>query len=337
MSEGVSVRRREFLVIFCCGALVRAQVARAQRPVVPVVGFLNMESPEGLTYLVAAFRQGLKEAGYVEGQNVAVEYRWAEGKVDRLQTLLDDLVQRRVAVIAAGGGGPARRAAKEATTTIPIVFVSGGDPVDEGLVASLNRPGRNITGVSFLTAALEAKRLGLLHEAVPTADPIGVLVNPTSTTTGARQDMTRQDIEAAAHALGRHIEFLNASSEREIERAFMSLSQLHAHALLVTGDALFNAQRKQLVDLAARYAVPAIYEVREFAEVGGLMSYGTSVSEGYRLMGVYVGKILQGAKPADLPVLQSPKFELVINLKTAKALRLTIPQSLLLRADEVIR
>jgi putative ABC transport system substrate-binding protein len=325
------VSRRAFIVIFCCAA-VWGQVLHAQRPAAPVVGFLNMESYEGLQYLVAAFRQGLAQTGYVEGQNMAIEYRWAEGQANRLPTLVEDLVRRQVAVIAVGGGGPARRAVKEATATIPIVFISGGDPVAEGLVASLNRPGRNVTGVSFLTAALEAKRLGLLHEAVPTADRVAVLMNPTSTSAA-----TRQDIEAAARALGLQVQLLNASNERDIDRAFASLSQLRAQTLLVTGDALFNEQRKQLVDLASRHVVPAIYELREFVEAGGLMSYGTSVSEGYRQMGVYVGKILQGAKPADLPVLQSTKFELVINLKTARALGLAIPQPLLLRADEVIQ
>ena len=319
------------MVVFGYAAVVWPQVAHAQRPAVPVIGFLNMESYEGLQYIVAAFRQGLRATGYVEGQNVTIEYRWAEGQVQQLPTLVEDLVRHQVTVIAVGGGGPARRAVKEATPTIPIVFVSGGDAVAHGLVASLNRPGRNVTGVSFLTAALEAKRLGLLHEAVPTADPIVVLVNPTTS------NRTQQDVQTAARAFGVQMLLLNASNEDEINRTFASRSQLHARALLVTGDALFDQQRKQLVDLAARYATPAIYELREFVEAGGLMSYGTSVSEGYRQMGVYVGKILQGAKPADLPVLEPTKFELVINLKTAKALGLTVPQSLLLRADEVVQ
>jgi putative tryptophan/tyrosine transport system substrate-binding protein len=313
-------------------SIILPLAARAQQPATPVVGFLSTASSDTYAYLVAAFRQGLKEIGYIEGQNVAIEYRWAEGRYDRLPALATELVHRQVAVIAASGGMNTARATKAATETIPIVFVTGGDPVKEGLVASLNRPGGNVTGVNMLTTALDAKRLELLHEVVPTALIIAVLVNPTNVQAGTQS----RDVQTAARATSRQVHILNASSEREIDRAFAALAQIHAGALLVASDPFFNTRHEQLVELAARYAIPAIYEWREFAVAGGLTSYGTSLPDAYRQMGIYVGRTLNGAKPADMPVIQPTKFEFVINLKTAKALGLTIPPSVLLRADERI-
>jgi putative ABC transport system substrate-binding protein len=298
-----------------------------------VIGFLGTESSEGFAYLVTAFHQGLKEMGYVEGENVAIDYRWAEGHYERLPALVANLVQRPVAVIAVGGGPEPARAAVAATATIPIVFVTGGDPVKQGIVASLNRPQRNITGISLLTTGLDPKRLGLLHEAVPAAFAIAVLVNPT--TLSAEAELI--DVKAAAGTMGLQIHVLKASSEREIDAAFAGLSRLRVGALLVATERLFNSRRQQLVELAARNAIPSIYDNRETVAAGGLMSYGSSIADGYRQMGLYIGRILKRAKPADLPVLQPTKFELAINLKTAKTLGLTVPQSLLLRADEVIQ
>jgi putative ABC transport system substrate-binding protein len=298
-----------------------------------VIGFLSTGSSDTFAYLVAAFRQGLKETGYIEGQNVAIEYRWAEGNYDRLPALATDLAHRQVAVIAASGGNNSAHAAKAATTVLPIVFLLGGDPVKDGLVPSLSRPGGNVTGVNVLTTALDAKRLELLHEVVPTAVVIAVLVNPT----GVAADIESKEVRAAARAMGRQVHILNASSEREIDMAFTALAPMHAGALLVAADAYFTTRREQLVELAARYAIPAIYGWREFAAAGGLTSYGTSLIDAYRQIGIYVGRILKDAKPADLPVMQASKFEFVINLKTAKALGLTIPQSVLLRADELIQ
>ena len=324
--------RRAFFKTMAAGLLSVRCLARAQRPSMPVIGFLGSESAEGFAYLVTAFRQGLKEMGYVEGENVAIEYRWAEGHYERLPALATSLVQRPMAVIAAGGGSEPVRAAVAATTTVPIVFVTGGDPVKAGIVASLNRPGGNVTGVTLLTTGLDPKRLGLLHEAVPAAVAIAILVNPSTVSTEAGLI----DMKAAARTMGLQVNVFNASSEREIDAAFAALSRLRVGALLVATERLFNSRRQQLVELAARNAIPAMYDNRESAAAGGLMSYGSSITDGYRQMGVYVGRILKGAKPADLPVLQPTKFELVINLKTAKALGLTIPQSLLLRADEVI-
>ena len=325
--------RRVFICRVAGGLLAASLGARAQNSPIPVIGFINSISPEGGAYLAAAFRQGLEETGYVDGRSVAIEYRWAEGHHDRLPAMANELVQRRVALIAVGGGGGARPAAKAATATIPIVFVTGGDPVKEGIVASLNRPGGNITGVAVPTTVLDAKRLELLNQLVPSSVAIAVLVNPT---TGGYETHVK-DLHAAARTMGRKIHVLNASSEREIDVAFASLSQLRAGGLLVGADPLFNSQRRQLVELTARQRIPAIFEWSEFVAAGGLMSYGSNIANGYREMGVYAGRILKGAKPADLPVLQAAKFELVVNMKTAKALGLTIPQSLLLRADEVIQ
>ena len=305
---------------------------RAQQPATPVIGFLNNLSPGAIAHPMAAFREGLKEAGYLEGHNLAIEYRWAESHNDRLPELAADLVRRQVSVIVATGGGASALAAKAATTTIPIVFSSATDPVELGLVASLNRPGGNATGIHVMTNSLETKRLGLLHELVPNAATIAVLVNPG--TPGADSQLT--EAETAAHAVARKIQILKADSEPELDKAFATLAKARAEALLVAADPFFNAHRQQIVALAARYAIPAIYEFREFAAAGGLMSYGISLADAYRQIGLYTGKILQGAKPADLPVTQPIKFELVINLKAAKALGITVPPTLLARADEVI-
>jgi putative ABC transport system substrate-binding protein len=323
------MRRRE-LMLLLGGALTTARVLRAQQKAMPVIGYLNSASPGPNAPFVPEFHQGLSEAGYVEGQNVAIEYRWAEGDYDRLAALAADLVHRNVDVIAALGL-PSALAAKSATSTIPIVF-SVGDPVERGLVASLARPGGNLTGVSLINVQLMPKRLELLSELVPQAGVIALFVNPNN----ANTERTVRDVEEAARAKGVQLNILKAGSENEIDAAFASLVQLHAGALVVQADPFFISRRDQLVALASRHAVPAIYALREFAAAGGLISYGTSFTAAFRLVGIYVGKILKGAKPADLPVQQPTTFELVINLKTAKALGLTIPQSLLARADEVI-
>jgi putative ABC transport system substrate-binding protein len=323
--------RAALTVILVTGLLAAPFAARAQQRAMPVIGFLSPGSPATFAPFVAAFHRGLNETGYVEGKNVAIEYRWAEGRVDRLPALATDLVGRKVDVILAGGP-PAAWAAKNATSTIPIVFHSGSDPVADGLVASLGRPGGNLTGVNFLTVEVTAKRLELLSELVPQAKAIVLLVSPNDSNP---KPMIR-GAQEAARAKGVQLHVLKAGTEGEIAAAFTSLVQLRAGALVVPTDPFFNSQREQLVTLAARHAVPAIYSLREFAASGGLISYGASLPGVYRQDGIYVGKILKGAKPADLPVEQPTKFELVINLKAAKALGLTIPQSLLLRADQVI-
>jgi putative tryptophan/tyrosine transport system substrate-binding protein len=322
------MQRRAFIAALA-GAAVWPLAARTQQPPIPVIGLLNSLSadwPFGV-----AFRQGLKEMGYVEGQNVVIEYRWAEGHYDRLPELAADLVRRQVAVIAATGGDPSALAAKAATTTIPIVFNVAEDPVKAGLVTSLNRPGGNMTGVSLLTGALEGK-LELLHELVPGAAVIAVLLNPNFMEAGTQSRI----VDTAARTLNRQIQILNVSNDRDIDVAFTGMDQQRAGALLVASDPFFFIRREQLVALAARHAVPTIYFVREFVMAGGLMSYGTNFADLYRQLGVYAGRILKGEKPADLPIVQPTKFELVINLKTAKALGLEVPQSLLARADEVI-
>jgi putative tryptophan/tyrosine transport system substrate-binding protein len=306
-------------------------VARAQQKAMPVIGLLSTSSPDTVGPIIAPFYQGLSEAGFTEGQNVAIEYRWAEGRYDRLPALAADLVGRKVDVIVTGGGAPSTLAAKSATSTIPITFVAA-DPVGDGLVASLARPGGNITGVSLMAVELTPKRLELLSQLVPQAGTVFLLVNQDN----ANAQRVIKDAEEAARAKGVRLTILKAGTEREIDAAFATLVQLHAGALIVQADPYFTTRRDQLVALAGRHAVPAIYYIREFADFGGLISYGSSISGAFRQIGTYVGKILNGAKPADLPVQQPTKFELVINLKTAAALGLTIPSMILARADEVI-
>jgi putative tryptophan/tyrosine transport system substrate-binding protein len=298
----------------------------------PVLGYLSLASPGPFAHLVAAFSDGLKEIGYVGGQNVAIEYRWAEGQYERLPALSADLVRRQVTVIVATGGSVVGLVAKAATGTIPIVISSGGDPVKLGLVASLSRPGGNVTGVHLFLSLLDPKKLGLLRELVPQASVIAVLLNPNAADIQARL----ADVHEAAHAARQQIHVLHASTERELDTAFATLSQVQAGALVVGADAFFNSRRDHVVALAARHAIPAIYEGRDYAVAGGLASYGTSLADGYRQVGIYTGRILKGEKPADLPVVQSTRFELVINLKTANALGLTVPDKLLVAADEVI-
>jgi putative ABC transport system substrate-binding protein len=325
------MRRRDFTAGM--GALVSwPLVARAQQLPMPVIGFLNGASPLTWAPFVGAFRNGLKEAGYVEGQNVAVEYVWADGKTGPLPKIAADLVTRQPAVIVAGGGDQAVIAAKTATTTIPIVFISGSDPVKIGFVASLNRPGGNLTGITQFTAALEPKRLELLRETVPNAALIAMLVNPDYPASQSQVS----EVQSAAIALGQKIAIQSANSESGIDVAIADLVQKRVDALLVGSDPFFTAQRERLVRLAARHRLPTIYQWREFAVIGGLMSYGTDLTDSYRLLGSYAARVLKGTNPADLPVQQSTKVGLVVNLKTAKALDLTFPTSLLGRADEVI-
>jgi putative tryptophan/tyrosine transport system substrate-binding protein len=326
------MNRRDLIILLGGAAVGCPLVSRAQQKAMPVIGFLSGASPGPYAPFVAAFRQGLSDTGYVEGQNVAIEYRWSEGHYDRLPALAADLVAGKVDLISASGGMVSVRAAKSATLTIPIVFTSGDDAVATGLVASLARPGGNLTGVSFLTVELNPKRLELLSELVPEARVIALLVNPNN----SNADRSMRDVQEAARAKGVQLPILKAGSESEIDAAFTTLTQLQAGALVVGSDAFLNSQSKQLVALTSRHAVPAIYEGRESAVAGGLISYGTSITSVYRQLGIYAGKVLKGAKPADLPVQQPTTFELVINLKTAQTLGLTVPQSLLARADEVI-
>jgi putative tryptophan/tyrosine transport system substrate-binding protein len=324
------VKRREFITLLG-GAAAWPLAARAQQPAMPVIGFLDPRSPDGMTERLRGFRQGLKDTGYVDGENVAIEYRWAEGQNDRLPALADELVRRRIAVIAAFGI-VAANAAKAATTTIPIVFAVAVDPVRLDLVASLNRPGGNLTGFNILTTELVTKRLELLHELVPGAVRVAVLVDPAYPDT----EVMVRDLAAAARAMGLQIQVFNATNGREINEAFASFVRERPDALFVGGEPFLNSRRVQLVNLASRHAIPATYALRDYAEVGGLMSYGPNIADAFRQAGVYAGRILKGAKPADLPVVQASKFELVINAETARLLGLTVPDKLLARADEVI-
>jgi putative tryptophan/tyrosine transport system substrate-binding protein len=325
------MKRRGFITLLGGAAAAWSLAARAQQAAVPVVGFVGSTSPGSLRDAVAAFHRGLTETGYVEGQNVAIEYRWAEGQYDRLPGLAADLVHRQVAVIAAIDGLPSALAAKAATATIPIVFFTGGDPVQLGLVASMRRPDRNLTGVTTLNVEIGAKRLELLHELVP-ANVIVLLVNPTNALTEANTT----NLQAAAHALGLQLHVLNASTERDFDAVFAGLIQLRAGGLVIAPDAFFISRSEQLATLALRHAVPAIFQYREFAAAGGLISYGGSRTDAYRQVGVYTGRVLKGAKPSELPVQQVTKVELFLNLKTAKALGITVPLPLSGRADEVI-
>jgi putative ABC transport system substrate-binding protein len=325
------MKRRQFISLLGSAAVTWPLVARALQPIMPVVGFMNLGTPNGTKDLQVAFRQGLSEAGYIEDRNVTIEYRLAEGHDDRLPALAADLVRRRVSVIAATST-PAALAAKAATAAIPIVFETAGDPIKLGLVASLNRPGGNVTGVTQLSSELVSKRLGLLHDLIPKITIIGLLVNPTD----PRTETQTRDTQEAAQALGLQIHLLYASTEAEISSAFAALSQLQGGALLVGTGEFFLRRREQFAALAAQQGMPAIYQYRENAAAGGLISYGTSLTDSYRLTGIYTGRVLKGEKPAELPVMRPTKFELVINLKTARALGLTIPPGILAIADEVI-
>jgi len=329
------MRRRQFLAVLWGAAAPWPFVARAQPrdPTHPrIIGLLHSTSLDYFAKFQSSVEQGLSEAGWTEGKNVQIEYRWAEGKPDRLPALAADLVSREVAVIFAVGGSAPAQAAKAATSTIPIVFISAADPIKAGLVASLNRPGGNVTGVSLIGSALEAKRLGLLNQIAPNASPIGVLANPNY----PDFDVERRELQNAAGALKRTIVFANASSPQEIDTAFAALARQHAGVLIVAQDILFNSRNEQITALAARYGLPAIYNQREYPAVGGLISYGPHFADGYRQAGVYLGRVLKGEKPGDLPVQQPTRFEMVVNMKAAKALGLTVPATLLATADEVI-
>jgi ABC-type uncharacterized transport system substrate-binding protein len=327
------MRRREFITLIGGASAAWPLGARAQQPAMPVIGFLDSRSPDALTDRLRGFRQGLKDIGYVEGENVTIDYSWAEGQFDRLPVLATELVRRQVAVIATSGGAAPAFAAKAATATIPIVFLTAEDPVRRGLVASLARPGGNLTGINFLNLEVASKQLELLRELVPGATRVAVLVNPAH---AMNAEITLRDVEVAARTMRLQIQVLNASTSREIDAAFATFVRERPDALFVGGDPFFNSRRLQLSLLAMRHAVPATYSGREYAEVGGLMSYGSDITDAYRQMGVYAGRILKSTKPADLPVAQASKFELVINAQTARMLDLTVPPMLLARADEVI-
>jgi putative ABC transport system substrate-binding protein len=326
------MKRREFISLLGGAAVAWPLAAQAQQPAMPVIGYLDPRSADAISERLRAFHQGLKETGYVVGENVALEYRWAENELDRLPMLAADLVRRRVAVITPAGT-PSIFAAKAATSTIPIVFMTGDDPVGIGLVANLARPGGNLTGIGFLTTELAAKRLELLRELLPKAARVAILVNPAN---AAQTEATLREVEPAARTMGLQIQVFNANTSREIGAAFESMERERPDALFVAPNPFFAARRVQLAHLATRYAVPAIYVGREFAEAGGLMSYGANIADAWRQAGVYTGRILKGTKPADLPVVQASRFELVINAEAARILGLTVPPSLLATADEVI-
>lgn len=326
------MKRREFLGVLGGAAAAWPLAARAQQPAIPVIGYLSARSPDDTTHLMVAFRKGLGEGGFVEGQNVIIEYRWALGQHDRLLALAAELAQRPVAIFVSIGGESAALAAKAATSTIPIAFIIGGDPVKVGLVASYNRPGGNATGINIVTGTLEPKRLGILRQLVPQAATIAVLLNPNF----PLYESQLRDVQEAAGAIGLRIHILRATTDHDIDAAFETVAQQRIAALAVAADPFFDTRRNKLVALAASHAVPTMYHFREFAAAGGLMSYGTNIADVHHQIGVYAARILKGAKPADLPVLQPTKFEFVINLKTAKALRLEIPAGLLSFADEVI-
>jgi putative tryptophan/tyrosine transport system substrate-binding protein len=325
------MRRRDFIKVIAGSAAAWPLAARSQQPAMPVVGFLNSVSAVPFAHYTAAFRQGLHEAGFTEGQNLTIEYRWAEGHPERLPRLTADLISRQVAVIAATGGPATGLAAKAATSAIPIVFVSGVDPIKVGLVASLNRPEGNVTGVSPLSSSLGSKRLEILHTLVPKATVIGILVNP-----NYDPDAQVRDVQEAANKIGLQVKVLPATSVDEIDKAFASVSQQAVTALFVSNDPYLDSQRDQIIALAARAEIPTMYYTREYTAAGGLISYGANIADAYRQAGIYTGKILKGAKPADLPVLQPTNFELIINLKAAKALNLDVPTKLIALADEVI-
>jgi len=327
------MKRRDFITLIGGAAAAWPVAARAQQGAMPVIGFLDTRSSDAMANRVREFRRGLKDTGYVEGENVSIEYRWAENQMDRLPALAAELVRRRVALITTSGGPAVAFAAKAATTTIPIVFAVADDPVRLGLVASLSRPDGNLTGINFLVGELTAKRLELLRALVPAATRVAGLVNPANAT---NTETTLRDVEPAARTMGLQIQVLNASTSREIDAAFATIARERPDALFVGNDAFFNARRVQLVLLAGRHGLPAIYRDREFAEAGGLMTYGSNIVDVYRQVGDYAGRILKGAKPADLPVLQASKFELVINAQTARMLGLTLPDKLIALADEVI-
>jgi putative ABC transport system substrate-binding protein len=329
------MRRREFIALLggTTASAAWPRAANAQQPAMPVIGYLDSRTAETTADRLRGFHRGLKESGCVEGENVSVVYRWAEGNNDRIPELAADLVRRQVAVIAATGGSPTALAAKAATATIPVVFAVPEDPVKLGLVASLARPGGNMTGINFFNAEVTAKRLELLRELVPAASRVALLVNPTNI---ANTETHLRDLQPAARAIGLQIQIVHASSNREIDAAFATMARERPDILFVSGDSLFNSRRLQLAILAARHAIPAAYPSRDYPVSGGLLSYGTDVTDAFRQVGAYTGRILKGAKPADLPVFQSSKFELVINHQTARALGLTVPPSLLTIADEVI-
>jgi putative ABC transport system substrate-binding protein len=327
------MRRRDFIRAIVGSTAAWPLAARAQQRAMPVIGFLGSGSLELSTSYLIAFRKGLSDTGFVEGRDVAIEYRWAEGRYERMAEMATDLVRRKVAVIATPGNLPATRAAKAATSTIPIVFGVGEDPVKAGLVARLNRPEGNATGINFFTGELVAKRLALLHELVPSAKRVAVFINPADP---QRAEVLRSDVQAAARNIGVQLQILDPSTSREIDTAFATLARERAEALFVGPDGFYNSRRVQLANMAAHHSIPSVFAVREYVEVGGLMSYGTRLTDMFREVGVYCGRILKGAKPADLPVLQSTKFELVINLQTARMLGLAVPDKLLAAADEVI-